>query len=96
MNCCVCGRAGTNHHVIKITESEKEAIRNLGVEPDEEYVYCQPCIGILRHKEAGARLIQGVVRNNLASQGHPQPDEAASTVYERLVGKRGLYPKSLS
>ena len=90
MKCCVCGRQGGDEDftTILLTEPEKASVRKLGVEPDEKYIYCEPCIRILRNREAGARLMQGVARNHLSSLGHPSPDEASEKVYEAMRGKR--------
>lgn len=90
MNCCVCGRKGPEKSmvVITISDEEKATIKTMGVEPKDAYVYCNPCMSILKNREAGARLIQGALRNDLKAAGHPSPEDASSKVYERLVQGR--------
>lgn len=90
MKCCVCGREGNAQQTtaFTITDEEKAVIKGMGVEPQDSYVYCHPCLAILQDKEAGARLIQGVARKNLTAMGHPSPGQASSKVYERLVEGR--------
>lgn len=89
MICCVCGanRDLKKCVVLKTTDAERDAIRKMGQEPKDEYVYCRPCHRLITDKERGAKLLQGLVQTRLRMAGNPRADEIGKRYYDFLLQK---------
>ncbi len=89
VECCICGakRERQDAVVVVLSDEEKAAIRQMKVEPPNEYAYCKPCHRLTTDREQGARLIQGLVQTRLQLQGNPKAEEIGRRYYEFFIQK---------
>ncbi len=87
--CGVCKRERERQkmHTITPTESDREAIRKLGVEPQDEYIYCRPCWQIMCDRERGAQLLKGMVQTRLRSLGATNSEKSGQKVYDLVTSR---------
>lgn len=80
-NCKVCGSAGENHHVIKLTKEE----RRLLPEAAEEYHYCPSCWRVLSNPVTAPSLISGMALHHLRQAGVANAEQLADQFRQDLT-----------
>lgn len=84
-NCLVCGaeKKREHMHIIVLTEAE----RNLLSESLDEYLYCQPCWGVLSNPATAPALMSGIARHHLHQAGVSQADQQADKFRQDLADR---------
>jgi len=84
-NCLVCGadKKRENMHIIVLTEAEQKLLS----EPLAEYLYCQPCWGILSNPVTAPALISGIARHHLQQAGVSQSNQLADKFRQDLADR---------
>jgi hypothetical protein len=87
MKCCVCSKKIESSACVtlRLSDSEKESVRQMGQEPQNEYEYCRPCFRLLSNPEQGAQLIRGTFQLALRSEGVPDAESKARKYYDFLI-----------
>lgn len=57
-----------------------------GITPESEYVYCEPCFGVIRDASAGPRFMRAVFERDLLGIGvEPKRAKVIAERYQRRI-----------
>lgn len=96
VQCLVCGasRIKKTCHIIKLTVEERQALRQRGEEPLDEYIYCKPCWKLISDPVAGPNLLKGLAQAHMRRLGVSNAEEIAQKFHSKLIQTQKKGPAS--
>ena len=89
LKCGICSRERERDemYLVSLTTAEKETIRGMGHEPQDEYAYCRPCWGLVSDPEKVSQLYRGMMQVRLRPFGLATAERAGARLYDFLLSK---------
>lgn len=83
-----CGICSQDHErseckIFQLTEAEKASM----ADPQDEYVYCRPCYGIMSNPITATAFMKGQAQIKLTQLGVPNAEELATKYHADLLAR---------
>jgi hypothetical protein len=86
--CIICGRPrpAEDCTVFELTAAEETRMISKGITPESEYVYCEPCFGVICDASAAPRFMRSVFERGLLEIGvEPKRAKAIAERYQQRI-----------
>jgi len=89
VTCEICKREREEEtcEVFTLTAEERQILLKQGETPQERYVYCRPCMRLLKDPVTALQLIKGVVQVQATAMGAVNAEAVAEKFANKLLAK---------